>query len=541
MCNLMKNLSISFIALALVAGACTPSGKGSFIIRGRVCDSDGKPIAGAVVSDCRSCVRTDSRGRYSMRSDSVAFVYVSTPSLYKAPTTGAHVDFYKDLTCQIPVRNTYRADFTLERMIGNPEEYTVLLLADPQPRARERGYDNIAFHSLDCFDDAVRDVAEYVAGLGDEYCFSMTLGDLVHEDMSLYPAYFDAMDRTGIPAYGMLGNHDHDRSQADDRTSAGVFESLFGPTYYSFNVGRQHYIVLDNIIMYPQKPKGQRNYEYGLTDVEWEWLQNDLKFVDKSTTLIISAHQPLFDMKEGDFLLVDETVHMDDYTALLSQYDRVICWAGHRHHTYNCIYDEPALQHVEQHIMSRITGALWTNEWANLDGVPRGYGVMKVRGDSLSWIFHPIKYQTVEFLGQKRPEYKYRPWDYVDGVARMKSDGSVLDESYQMNVFAPGAYGDRSVYASIFMWDSKWQAPVLEVNGQLRPMEMKLMEDKAGAEILDFYKKYDKRLSGRDDYGRNYETQQNVFRCDVSDLPHGKGTVKVADRFGNVFESDVRW
>lgn len=537
----MKHLFVPFFALAILVCSCTPSGKGTYIIKGRVCDSDGKPVAGAVVSDCRNCVQTDSRGRYAMRSDSVAFVYVSTPSGYKAPTTGVHVDFYKELSTQTPVKNTYRADFTLEKMTGNPEEYTVLLLADPQPRARERGYDNIAFHSLDCFNDAVRDVAEYAAGLGDEYCFSMTLGDLVHEDMSLYPAYFEAMGTTGIPAYGMLGNHDHDRSQADDRTSAGVFESFFGPTYYSFNVGRQHYIVLDNIIMYPQKPKGQRNYDYGLTDKEWEWLQNDLKFVDKSTTVIISAHQPLFDMKEGDFLLVDETRHMDDYTALLSQYDRVLCWAGHRHHTYNCIYEEPALQHIEQHIMSRITGALWTNEWANLDGVPRGYGVMKVRGDSLSWIFHPIKYQTAEFLGQKKPEYKYRPWDYVDGVARMTSDGSILDESYQMNVFAPGAYGDKRVYASIFMWDSKWQTPVLEINGQHRPMEMKLLEDKAGTEILDFYKKYDKRLSSRDDYGRNYETLQNVFSCDVSDLPHGEGCVKVTDRFGNEFSSKVKW
>jgi len=538
-----KTFFLCLTILAAVLASCSSIPEGSVLIKGSVKDNYGKPIEGAVVSDCVNCVKTNADGKYRIVSQKKKFVYVSTPGGYKSPCVDGHVEFYKNISGLDSLGSTIKVDFVLDKIEKDADNYKVIFVSDPQPRSKSKSYDKFAYHSLDICEDLIEDLKLYASTIDDDDYFTMTLGDLLHEDLSLYPLYYDALKRTGIPAYSMLGNHDHDRWNAENDEEASIpYESYFGPSYYSFNAGKLHYIVLDNIIMFPKRKEG-RNYDYGLTEDQWTWLQNDLSFVDKSTTLIFAAHQPLFDMREGEFLIQDETLHMDDYTALLSQYAKVYCWAGHRHHTYNCIYDEPELANIEQHIGARSTGAFWINEWINEDGVPRGFIVMDVKSNDVSWIFHPGIYQKSEFIGKYKPDYKDRPWDFVDGVATMKSTGKVLDESYQMNVYAPGAYGDRKVYASIFMWDKKWDEPVLEINGEKRPMVMKMMYDKLGMDCHDFYYKNVEELIERSKGGGwYYEDYQNLWGCDVSDLPHGKGRVSVKDRFGNVFTSEeIQW
>ncbi|MBQ2102713.1 MAG: hypothetical protein II479_04025 [Bacteroidales bacterium] len=85
---------------------------------------------------------------------------------------------------------------------------------------------------------------------------------------------------------------------------------------------------------------------------------------------------------------------------------------------------------------------------------------MDVVDGEISWRFHPTKYLKSEFHGTHgQPSYTYCDWNYAGTspkVAKMKDTGADLDESYQMHVFPPDAYGDGKLYVNVFLWDSRW-------------------------------------------------------------------------------------
>lgn len=72
------------------------------------------------------------------------------------------------------------------------------------------------------------------------------------------------------------------------------------PNYYSYNLGKIHYVVLDNIIYQNKKGKGpykkgvvgERNYKCEITGEQLEWLKKDLAFVDTNTTVVVEFHSP---------------------------------------------------------------------------------------------------------------------------------------------------------------------------------------------------------------------------------------------------------
>ena len=58
-----------------------PVVKRDFNISGSLKDTEGNGVAGVIVSDGFKCVKTDSRGRYKMKRDSLArFIYFSVPA-----------------------------------------------------------------------------------------------------------------------------------------------------------------------------------------------------------------------------------------------------------------------------------------------------------------------------------------------------------------------------------------------------------------------------------------------------------------------------
>ena len=133
------------------------------------------------------------------------------------------------------------------------------------------------------------------ANINDREVYGMMLGDIVHENMSLFDNYInDGLKTIGFPMFNVIGNHDNDYKSKTDEDGRHSFEEKLGPTYYSFNIGKQHYIVLDNLIMKLNASNQLKDYEQGLTDEVWQWLQNDLRYVDRNTTIMVAAHSPMF-------------------------------------------------------------------------------------------------------------------------------------------------------------------------------------------------------------------------------------------------------
>ena len=87
-----KTLILSF--LTLMAGLSLQAKD----IKGSVKDTEGKPVAGVVVSDGLNTVQTDSKGRFKMDADKDSrFVFISTPSGYISSTLGGNTLFYREI------------------------------------------------------------------------------------------------------------------------------------------------------------------------------------------------------------------------------------------------------------------------------------------------------------------------------------------------------------------------------------------------------------------------------------------------------------
>lgn len=538
-------------------------------ITGRVVDNSGHPLEGVVVSDGLQCVRTMLDGTFYMESTvaNVKFVQISTPSGYLPPVSGGIPRFYKAKADVTPVAGVYNfGDFVLTPM-ANPDRFTIFVTADPQPRASDLSLDNVAYRSLRGCECLYRDLTETAAQMTDRQVIGICLGDLVHEDMDLMDTYATALGTLGYPTYNIIGNHDNDPTKTSDDECAWKFEALFGPRNYSFNMGSMHFVFLDNLIMKEKGSTGKWTaYDQGLTDDVWTWLQADMSFIPTTTTVMVCAHSPMFKQESGSERTNSakhggHTSTVDGpafgYGDLFDTYNEVHAWAGHTHSTFNYIYSgSHRHKNIQVHTLARSTGELWTNEYL-ANGTPRGFTIVEVEGgDIASWRFHPTKYLKSSFHGTHgQPDYTYCDWTYEGTsplVAKMKDTCFDLDESYQMHVYVPSAYGDNKIYANIFLWDSAWGTPTLSINGgapeamihvedvNTEP-ENRVGYDRANKDIVSFYYANYETLhsAGYSDFAPGVPL--TMFRAASTAPASGTGTVSVTDRFGQVYTRTISW
>ena len=542
-----------------VVGPVTPSG--NFNVKGRVGDaSTGKGVERVVVTDGTRCVLTDAEGVYRINSNvSIArFIYVSTPSGYQPPVLKGLPIFYKVLSSVKPVDGVYdMGDFSLTP-VANPDCFTLLVTADPQPRSSSAGYDKFGYHSLDICEDLYKELKDVSDAITDRQVIGLCLGDIVHENMNLFANYRKGLSQLNYPTYNIIGNHDNDTSASDDDASAVPFESNFGPRYYSFNAGGVHFVVLDNLIMKKGSSGKLNAYDQGLTDEIWTWLQADMSYVPSSTLVMTASHSPMFKCDSGSERTntAKHGGHTDPtgqygYGDLFDGYDEVHAWAGHTHSSFNYVYPTSHRhKHVQVHTVARSTGELWTNEYLS-DGTPRGFTVVEVDHGTVTWRFHPTRYQRPAWIGASesgcsvQPPYQWRDWNYdASGLAVMK-DGGTLDEDYQLHVYPRGAYDDEYVYANVFLWDDKWQTPVFTPKGGA-PVTMEKVtadsrHDLGTTEFRKVYKLYAPKLNGDNGYTAvNAGSITTLFRAPAPKSPSG-GSVSVTDRFGTTYARNVNW
>ena len=523
-------------------------------VTGRVVDDQGGPLGGVVVSDGIQSVKTESDGHFYMSStiDDVKFVYVSTPSGYMPEVSGGIPRFYKAKSGVTPSGGVYDFGDYVLTPVANPDHFTLLITADPQPRKYSKwNNDRIAYKSLDVCEDLYAELADVAAGISGRQVYGICLGDIVHEDMSLFVTYNNALAKLGYPTYNIIGNHDNDASAADDDASAAPYESYYGPRNYSFNIGGIHFVMLDNLIMKDNGSGKMTAYDQGLTDKIWAWLQSDLAFVPTTGKLMVCAHSPMFRLINSNER-TNTALHGPDYGGLINKYAEIHAWAGHTHEGFN--YNYPTNhrhKRVQVHTLARSTGELWTNEYL-ASGTPRGFTIVDVDNGTVTWRFHPVTRQTAAFVGVTSgicsagaPAYLWRDWDYnASGVAVMKGGGS-LDESYQLHAYPRGSYGDDYVYANVFLWDDKWQVPVWTPEGG-SPVTMERVTDATRHDLATTeFKSHYKPNVGFFKNDSGYPASETgaiatLFRAPATASP-SRGTVSVTDRFGNKYSRTVSW
>ena len=126
----MKTSAFILFAALLAASSLSVTGRAAtrtIDLCGRVTAS-GRGVTGVCVTDGRTIVRTDAKGRYRLPSDTEAeFVYLTLPDGYEIPLRDGTPCIYRRIA---PGRRRY--DFALEPAAQDMTRHRLLAVADPQ-------------------------------------------------------------------------------------------------------------------------------------------------------------------------------------------------------------------------------------------------------------------------------------------------------------------------------------------------------------------------------------------------------------------------
>jgi hypothetical protein len=369
-------------------------------VRGKV-HAAGRGLPGVGVTDGFDTVTTDREGRYTLLADPRArFVSVRLPAGFQVPTheTGT-ARLYQ------PIRPNGRGDaaasFALERLRMDDASHAFLLLADPQT---QNAFEMGRLHA-----ETVPAVRDTIRALGERPVFGIACGDIMYDDLSLYPEYERAVAASGIPFFQVVGNHDLDQDGRTDEDSVATFESRFGPGHYSFDRGEVHYVVLDDVFWHGTGYVGYLDAD------QLAWLAGDLALVERGRTVVVSLHIPLASThpdrtREREFLISERVNNREALYRLLEPY-RAHVLAGHTHELEHIFAGG-----VHEHVHGTVCGAWWSGDIC-YDGTPNGYGVYEVAGPELRWRYqatgHPADHQLRVYAAGADPT---APTDLVANV-----------------------------------------------------------------------------------------------------------------------------
>ncbi len=417
-------------------------------IRGRV-ECQGEGLKGVWVSDGENFAQTDKRGNYRIESDTERdFLFVCLPAGYEAPIVEGVVRHFKPIA-QIEAK---KCDFELVRRPYDDERHTLIATADPQIWAQKE---------FALLGRGAEDIRQVVRAAGERVCHGICLGDIVFNDHSFYGEYNRTMELAEIPFRNIMGNHDMSLYIRSHEGSTHHYGEVYGPAWYSFDVGKVHYVVLNNNFYIG------RDWYYiaYLEERQLRWLAEDLSHQTPGRTVVVSMHIPSTCTPEdrAAFIYARSEAALVNYKALyelLAPFNAHIL-SGHTHTAFNTEVHEGLYDHV----IPALSGAWWQGELCT-DGTPAGYTVFEVEGDQISWYYKsvgkPADHQMRLYTEADAPEFegyavaniwnsdpKWQVEFYFDGV---KAAG----EAERFEAIDPAA---RKLYASNEGLDHKWIGP----------------------------------------------------------------------------------
>lgn len=247
-------------------------------ISGKITDSKGTGLSDVVVSDGYTVVKSDSAGTFFFDTRPGAkFVFISTPDGYDHDGP-----FY-------------------QRLDAKTGSYTFKLV-------KRESYPSFFIHTGDTetgvYKEWVNLFKNHVNNT--KPAFVLFNGDICYEKGLRFHAAELNQSKLGVRTVFTLGNHD----LVDGKSGEELFEELFGPAWYSFNINGAHFVVLPVL-------QGDRKPAY-TADILYSWLKSDLEFLKTGTPVIILNHH-LWGF-ESDFVLKTKNIELDMKARNLKAY-----------------------------------------------------------------------------------------------------------------------------------------------------------------------------------------------------------------------------
>ena len=496
-------------------------------------DAGERGIAGVRVSNGLDVVTTNDEGRYTLPVDEQSIIFITKPRDYAIPVN-AHMlpqFYYIHQPAGSPAGMRYdgiaptgplpeQIDFPLiERQ--ESAQFEAILFADPQPQT-QRELDYIR-------DDVVAELIDTQAAFG------MTLGDILYDDLSMFPRYNALIAQIGIPWYNVPGNHELNFEADSDEHSLETFKKFFGPPYYAFEYADALFVVLDNIDYQgngeadPSDARGDGGYEARISKRQLRWLEKELEHVDKDRLVFVATHVPL-----GSEVTSSATDNRRGLFQLLSGRPNLYSVAGHTH-TNNHLYfgeedgfDGPGTFH--HHVLATVSGSWWSGPFDERgvaisdqrDGTPNGYHILEV--DSTDLV---VRYKGAGKPADQQMRIRFDVTHHqleANGMRDFRA-GQLLDGRMSQDELAAA-----SIMVNLFDGGPKSQVSYRVNDGAYRPLERNLRKDPYMLE------QFVRHASDKKSFVQA-TVSTHLFEADLdADLPPGVHTVTVraADEFGRI-------
>jgi hypothetical protein len=489
-------------------------------------DSGEKPLPGVKISDGVNLVLTDADGTYRLPYVDGRTIFVIKPAGYDLPSRADGLpDAWLNVRSSpgpalkfggMPVSASTCRDFGLRPAKPSPnrqKRMDVVVLADPQTKSMR----DVDYFQRDIIDSLKRDTAIDMGHSFGDYYFDglagdlgLSLGDIVDDDLSLYPEVKAATTGLVVPWLHVAGNHDLDFDAASDEDSLLTFRHHFGPDTYAWEESEAIFLMLDDVIYQPGKKPA---YIGGLREDQFTFLETYLPTVPKDRLLVLGVHIPLFDAKPDV-----ETFRRADRArlfALLQEFPHVLLLSGHdhtqRHVRHGAGTDWHGATPLHEYSVGAASGAYWSGvkdaagipDSTMADGTPNGYARLQVlAGGEYRLAWHPAR------------------------------DAKTALALHAPRVLRQGAYPAWGVFANVFMGEADTRVEYRVDGSEWRPMKFvvqldpRLLVENVADDLADALRGFDRSPEAT--------PSLHLWRGALpTDLPQGEHTVdvRVQDRW----------
>ncbi len=528
-----ESMALGSLTINVVASSTIPDMAG-MTVKG-VVSCNGEGVAGVVVSDGVEVTTTGSNGVYYLPSKKKnGFVFISVPAHYEVAAENRIPQFFKRLSGGSSVE---QKDFSLVRTENS--KHVVLAMTDWHLANRN---DDLTQYSTGFVPD-VNNLIRTYQNAGTRV-YGVNMGDLTWDvywyDNKFGPEEFvSQMAKLNCNIYNAMGNHDNDPWVASDLLAETRFRDAIGPTYYSFNLGSAHYVVLDNAeytnVGGAQGVIGDREYNDVVTGGQMAWLARDLATVaDKTAPLIVIMHIQLFSNPtlDGSGNPVSNLTlnNGSQLIAALQGFSQVHLLTGHTHINYTA--------ETGGNLMEHNTAAICATWWWTgrpgyagnhlcPDGSPGGYGVWEVDGKSVQWYYKSIGSPA---------SYQFRSYDlnrvFISAALHAPNSTDAALAEYAGPYANPGAANE--ILINVWNYDPRWKVEVKEAG---KALEVRRVAAKDPLHIISYEAK---RLNAGAVPTSAFVTgtTAHMFKAQASSATSTL-EITVTDRFGNAYSETM--
>ncbi len=224
------------------------------------------------------------------------------------------------------------------------------------------------------FEEIARLAPDFAISTGDQVLEgNEALPEPIERWMHFYRAQAEALPFPVFETIGnneIAGNKNPDFALDDPRFGKGLYRQVFGPSHYSFDIGRFHFVALDTHSQ-GRPAEDPRNFSFEKPENGfWSWARADLEAHPDRIPVLLNhepfLHDPHWHMDADDFREVDDK-------GMIERFDVPLVLSGHIHR--NGLVERGGATHVT-------TGALSGFRWAlPVDVYHRGYRLFLARGE----------------------------------------------------------------------------------------------------------------------------------------------------------------